>query len=58
MGDNGVATTLSYQQVMPLILKGFETFETCFFQSVDNGLQKVSTSLLWRYPDGVGVILR
>ena len=39
-------------------LKGFKTFETCFLQSVYNGLQKVSTNFLWSEPDGVGVILR
>ena len=37
----------------PLSLKGIETFETCFFRSVHNGLQEY-----WSDPAGVGVILR
>ena len=40
------------------MLKRFETFETCFFQSVYNGIQNLSTNLLWWHSDGVGVILR
>ena len=38
--------------------KGLETFKTCFFQSVNNGLPNVSTSFLWSNPAGVGVIWR
>ena len=39
-------------------LKGFETFATCFFQSVYDGLQKDSVNFLWSEPDSVAVILR
>ena len=39
-------------------LKGLETFNTCFFQSVNNGLPNVSTKFLWSDPAGVGVIWR
>ena len=40
------------------VLKGLETFNTCFFQSVNNGLPNVSTSFLWSDPAGFGVIWR
>ena len=39
-------------------LKGLKTFNTCFFQSVNNGLPNVSTNFLWSDPVGVGVIWR
>ena len=39
-------------------LKGLETFNAWFFQSVNNGLPNVSTSFLWSHPAAVGVIWR
>ena len=39
-------------------LKGMEPFNTCSFQSVNNGLPNVSTNFLWSDPAGVGVIWR
>ena len=39
-------------------LKGFKTFETCFFQSVYNGPPRASTNFLWSDQAGVRVILR
>ena len=38
-------------------LNGFETFETCFFKSVYNGLQNVSTNILWSEKDVLSVLL-
>ena len=46
------------RNIIFLTLKGLETFNTCFFQSVNNGLSNVSTSFLWSDPAGVGVIWR
>ena len=43
---------------MCFCVKGFVTLETCFFQSVSNGLPKVSTNFPWSDPAGVGVNLR
>ena len=39
-------------------VKRFETFKTCFFESVYIGLQEVPTNFLWSDPDDVGVTLR